>query len=183
MFLKLGKIIGAAVLKQFVAKAVDHASARSKASSASTKSWDSYFLSIAEAVKERSKDPATKVGAVIVSPDNRILSTGYNGYPRGYSDNYNVNRELKLQLTVHAELNAILNAARYGIRVDGCTLYVTSLPPCSDCAKSIVQSGIARVVCHEIPKDSKWVESCELGRSILQYCNVEVISHGTEEEP
>ena len=145
-----------------------------------TTDWDSYFMDIAETVKMKSKDPSTKVGAVI-SKDNRILSTGYNGYPRGYDDNYDVSRETKLKLTIHAELNAILNAAKYGISVDGCTLYVTSLPPCSECAKAIVQAGITRVVCHTIPNGSKWKDSCELGRTILESCNVEVVYETTKE--
>lgn len=108
--------------------------------------WDLRFLRIAHEVSTWSKDPGTKVGCVIVN-DRRILSTGYNGFPKSISDSLDRyrNREYKLSITIHAESNAILNAAKNGTKVDGATLYVT-FPPCSQCASAIVQAGITRVV-------------------------------------
>lgn len=109
--------------------------------------WDNRFIRIAEEVKTWSKDPGTKVGAVIVD-DRRILSTGYNGFPQNLSDDlsrYN-NRDYKLKITVHAEVNAILNAAKNGTKVEGATLYAT-FHPCTHCASAIIQAGIVSVVC------------------------------------
>ena len=106
-------------------------------------SWDEYFMGIALLAAQRSKDPSTQVGACIVSSDNIIISTGYNGMPKGCSDDeYPWNRDgvdNKYPYVVHAELNAILNA--HGRSLVGSKLYVT-LFPCNECAKAIIQSGI-----------------------------------------
>ena len=110
--------------------------------------WDTYFIALAHLSALRSKDPNTKVGAVIVDDMNRIVSIGYNGMPRGCSDeDFPWEREggfleTKYAYVVHAELNAILNAPR---SVQGCTIYV-SLFPCNECAKAIIQSGIKTIV-------------------------------------
>ena len=110
-------------------------------------SWDEYFMSVALLVSMRSKDPNTQVGACIVGDDKRIISTGYNGFPRGCSDDeFPWNREgedTKYPYVVHAELNAILNAG--GRSLSGSTLYV-ALFPCNECAKAIIQAGIKTVV-------------------------------------
>jgi len=107
--------------------------------------WDRRFLDLAAHIGAWSKDPSTKVGAVIVRPDRTIASIGYNGFPRGVDDlpeRYD-DREQKYLMVVHAETNAIL-AASESLR--GYTLYVHPLCPCSTCAASIIQAGIARVV-------------------------------------
>ena len=113
-------------------------------------SWDEYFMAVALLAAERSKDPNTQVGACIVDADNRIVSTGYNGFPYGCSDDeYPWSREgaeaadTKYGYVVHAELNAILNAR--GRNVAGTRLYV-ALFPCNECAKAIIQAGITEVV-------------------------------------
>ena len=110
-------------------------------------SWDEYFMSVALLASMRSKDPNTQVGACIVGDDKRIISTGYNGFPRGCSDDeFPWNREgedTKYPYVVHAELNAILNAG--GRSLSGSTLYV-ALFPCNECAKAIIQAGIKTVV-------------------------------------
>lgn len=98
----------------------------------------------------RSKDPNTQVGACIVNADNRIVSVGYNGFPRGCSDEEfpweraaeNPN-DTKYPFVCHAELNAILNA--YGRDMRGARIYV-ALFPCSECAKAIIQAGITEVI-------------------------------------
>ena len=92
--------------------------------------WDNRFINVANMVATWSKDPGTKVGAVLVS-ERRIIATGYNGFPQGiedYPSRYD-DRETKLALTVHAEVNAILNAAKNGAKTENTTLYVT-FPPC-----------------------------------------------------
>ena len=110
-------------------------------------SWDEYFMSVALLASMRSKDPNTQVGACIVGEDKRIISTGYNGFPRGCSDDeFPWNRdgeETKYPYVVHAELNAILNAG--GRNLNGSKLYV-ALFPCNECAKAIIQAGIKEVV-------------------------------------
>ncbi|WP_316196536.1 dCMP deaminase family protein [Bradyrhizobium sp. SZCCHNS3053] len=106
--------------------------------------WDNYFLDLAETAAIPSKDPSTKVGAVIVRPDRTVASLGYNGFPRGVRDAAERldDRDTKYSMVVHAEPNAILSAHA---SVSGCTLYST-LFPCSDCAKLIIQAGIIRVI-------------------------------------
>lgn len=110
-------------------------------------SWDEYFMGVALLAAKRSKDPNTQVGACIVSGDNIILSTGYNGFPAGCSDDdYPWEREgeaTKYPYVVHAELNAILNAGGRSLR--GARIYV-DLFPCNECAKAIIQSGIVEVI-------------------------------------
>ena len=108
--------------------------------------WDEYFMGIAMLAAKRSKDPNTQVGACIVSQDNIIISTGYNGMPKGCSDDeYPWEREgadTKYPYVVHAELNAVLNANGRDLR--GSKLYV-ALFPCNECAKAIIQSGVKEV--------------------------------------
>ena len=113
-------------------------------------SWDEYFMGIAMLAARRSKDPNTQVGACIVSQDNIIISTGYNGMPKGCSDDEfpwerkGENEAMtKYPYVVHAELNAILNAN--GRDLHGSRIFV-ALFPCNECAKAIIQSGIKEVV-------------------------------------
>ncbi|MBO5440521.1 MAG: dCMP deaminase family protein [Clostridia bacterium] len=112
-------------------------------------SWDEYFMGVALLASMRSKDPNTQVGACIVDNENRILSTGYNGFPSGCSgDEFPWEREgnfceTKYPFVVHAELNAILNAR--GKNLTGAKIYI-ALFPCNECAKAIIQSGIKEVI-------------------------------------
>ena len=112
-------------------------------------SWDEYFMGVALLAAMRSKDPNTQVGACIVDSENRILSTGYNGFPSGCSDDEfpwereGAFAETKYPFVVHAELNAILNAR--GKNLTGSKIYV-ALFPCNECAKAIIQSGIKEIV-------------------------------------
>ena len=113
--------------------------------------WDEYFMGVAKLSAMRSKDPSTQVGACIVSQDNKILSMGYNGFPKGCSDdefpwereNANDRNLTKYPFVTHSELNAILNYR--GGSLEGTKLYV-SLFPCNECAKAIIQAGIRTVV-------------------------------------
>ncbi|MBQ3785186.1 MAG: dCMP deaminase family protein [Alphaproteobacteria bacterium] len=109
--------------------------------------WNYRFMELALHISTWSKDSSTKVGCVIVSPEKAILSMGYNGFPRGVNDDISTRHErpTKYDFVVHAEENAILNAGRRGTRLDGGILYVT-MPPCTRCAGSIIQSGIKEVV-------------------------------------
>jgi dCMP deaminase len=107
--------------------------------------WDEYFHAVAQAVALRSKDRGRKVGAIIVGKGNVILSTGFNGFPRGIRETEErAADDEKLFWVTHAETNAIFNAARSGVSLEGATLYVTTYP-CPGCAQAIVQAGIRRV--------------------------------------
>ena len=112
-------------------------------------SWDEYFMGIALLSAMRSKDENTQVGACIVDSDNKILSLGYNGMPIGCRDEQmpwkrtGAPLDTKYMFVCHAEFNAILNCERGNLR--GCTVYST-LFPCNECAKAIIQSGITEVV-------------------------------------
>lgn len=114
--------------------------------------WDDYFKGICEAVAAKSKDPSSKIGAVIVGDHHQIVSTGFNGFPRGIQEwqPERWERPIKYRYVEHAERNAIYNAARHGIALEGCTLYLTGFGPptvpCVECTKAIIQSGITRVV-------------------------------------
>ena len=111
--------------------------------------WDEYFMSVAMLAGMRSKDPNSQVGACIVSEDNKILSIGYNGFPKDCSDDefpwarQGDELNTKYFYVVHSELNAILNYS--GGSLEGAKLYV-SLFPCNECAKAIIQSGIKEVI-------------------------------------
>ena len=115
-------------------------------------SWDEFFMRAAIAASLRSKDPNTQVGACIADTNNRILSVGYNGTPRGLDDDefpWDVSYEDpihdKHNYVIHAEANAILNYRGSLKDLDGARVYVT-LFPCHECAKTLVQAGIGEVV-------------------------------------
>ena len=140
------------------------------------RSWDAYFMGMAAYVATRSKDPSTHVGAVVVGPDNRIRSTGYNGFPAGVqelSERYE-SRGLKLGFSEHAERNACFGAARTGVALEGCTIYVHGLKPCADCARAIIQSGIARVVISDDAMPQRWESSMLMGEQMLDEAGVTV---------
>lgn len=114
-------------------------------------SWDEYFMGIAKLTAGRSKDPNTQVGACIVSYDNRVLSTGYNGAPNNFSDDdFPWDREgkpleTKYMYVCHAEANAIDNYRGYKKEFENARIYV-DLFPCNECAKRIIQCGIKEVI-------------------------------------
>ena len=122
-------------------------------------SWDEYFMQITELVATRATCLRRKVGAIIVK-DKRILATGYNGPPSGLPhcdelggclrDKLNVpsGERHEISRAVHAEQNAIIQAARFGVPIDGSTMYVTH-HPCFICAKMIINAGIKKIVVKE----------------------------------
>src|SRR3989344_4813736 len=109
-------------------------------------SWDEYFIKIAEHVGSRSTCDRAHVGAVITK-NNVIMSTGYNGAPRGLPHCDDIGHEIvggHCVRTVHAEANAIAQAARNGLSIDGACIYLTN-SPCYDCFKMIINSGVSEV--------------------------------------
>lgn len=132
--------------------------------------WDARFLALATHIAQWSKDPSTKVGAVIVRPDKTICSVGFNGFPAGMEDKteWYEDRNEKYPRTIHAEMNALLFARE---RVKGYTLYTWPLAPCADrCAVHLIQAGIARFVFPGVPNNAKarWEESTNRTKSYLK---------------
>lgn len=107
--------------------------------------WADYYMGFARHAATKSKD-STKVGAILVGPDGEVRLTGYNGPPRGVRDiPQRFERPAKYLYASHAEANLIAFAAREGIRVAGCVVYVTHMP-CASCARSLIQAGVSTVV-------------------------------------
>jgi dCMP deaminase len=109
------------------------------------KKWHVRFLRLAKEVSTWSIDPSTKVGCVLVK-NKRVISTGYNGFPKNISDNFDrlLDREKKYEITVHAEVNAVTTAALHGVSTEGSIAYV-SFSPCSRCASVLINAGISEV--------------------------------------
>jgi len=145
--------------------------------------WDSYFMNLVYVVAEKSKDRSSKVGCVIVGPDNEIRSTGYNGFPRGMDDSKEerYERPIKYKWTEHAERNAIYNAARAGISLKDCRLY-QKWYPCCDCARAIVQVGIKEMIVDDRDNNEwksedhmkRWKDEMEISLKILTECGVNI---------
>ena len=138
-------------------------------------SWDEYFMGIAKLTAGRSKDPNTQVGACIVSKDNRILSTGYNGAPNNFDDDKfpwareGNSLETKYLYVCHAEANAIDNFRGYKKEFEGSRIYV-DLFPCNECAKKIIQNGIGEVIyLSDKYKDS---DSTKAAKKLFDVCGV-----------
>ena len=124
------------------------------------KRWDDYFLGMAEYVSRQSRDPSTKVGAVIVRPDKTVASVGFNGFPSGMDDQeaFYEDREVKYSKTIHAEMNVILHARE---PLHGYAIFLYPLLPCDRCSVHIIQSGIKAVACKASIEEhpERWVES------------------------
>ena len=143
--------------------------------------WDLRFLDLADTVATWSKDPSTQVGAVIVRPNNTIVSMGYNGFPRGFPDipAYYEDRPTKYSLIVHAEANAVVSAK---CDLAGFTIYC-SMIPCSECMKLITQAGITRWVSWA-PSDeqqARWGTSFEATMMMTRSCALSFALYEKEE--
>lgn len=149
--------------------------------------WIEYFLRHVYLAASKSKDPKTKIGAVLVK-DGAVVSEGYNGICRGVNDNVpeRSERPEKYIWFEHGERNAIYNAAKRGIATEGCVMFTQGVP-CADCARGIIQSGIKQVVVHKqwrnngyIDGSQKWNESC--ARSIIMFQEAGVTLHEIDME-
>jgi len=149
--------------------------------------WDSYFMKMASLVATKSKDRSMKCGCVVVGEGNSVLSTGYNGFPRGADDDDEAlhQRPVKYIWTAHDAANAIFNAARNGIKLLDSRVYLNA-HPCHDCARGLVQAGIVEVIIptkHNDPfyMQNRWVdweESFSHSRDIFKAGKVMVTEHG-----
>lgn len=142
--------------------------------------WDKRYLGLAQYwANECSKDPSTKVGAVIVSPYNAVVSLGYNGFPVRVQDTEERlnNRDLKYKIVVHGEINAISFAEK---NLHGCTLYTWPFMPCSVCAGIVIQNGFVRVVA-PYSDNPRWLESFQLTRMMFGEAGVSLVEIGSPE--
>lgn len=137
--------------------------------------WDLRFLELAKFVSTWSKDPSTKVGSVIVDPDKRIQSIGFNGFPKGIDDSLEKyeNKEYKYQIVKHAEENALNFAPR---NLKGSSIYIYPFLSCPSCTGNIIQRGIKRVVTYQL--DTKeWREYHNISLDLYKQAGIEVISY------
>ncbi len=143
--------------------------------------WHRRFLELADVISTWSKDPSSKVGAVIVDKDNRIVSTGYNGFAKGVDDTEEryENRDIKYKIVLHAEENAISYARR---DLSECILYVSGLMPCSHCASLIIQNSIKKVITWKKEIPERWKESVDLTKEIFSEAGVEMIEIEKEQK-
>ena len=129
------------------------------------KKWDLRFLEMARNAASWSKDPSTKVGAIIVDDDKRVISVGYNGFPKGVRDDERLDdRQEKYKIIVHAERNALLFA---NTNVKNCHIYTYPFLPCSVCAGMIIQAGIKRVVSVK-NNNLRWQQDFKVSRKMFQ---------------
>ena len=134
-------------------------------------SWDEWFMKQVYLVAEKSRDPRTKIGAVLVK-DKHIISSGFNGFPIGVEDllyRYN-DREIKYSFVVHSEHNAVLSCARFGISSLNSVLYTNGMP-CNSCMKSIIQGGIKEIIIHKQWPEmthSNWIESIRISKIMME---------------
>lgn len=136
--------------------------------------WDKRLMDLAVHLSGWSKDRSTKVGCVIVDNRHRILSTGYNGFPSGFDDDNEEwhQRPLKYMISEHSERNAIYNASR---NLEGSTIYVSPLFPCTDCARAIIQSGIKRLVCRTPDfNNERWGDNFKVSLQMLNIAGIEI---------
>ena len=138
--------------------------------------WHRRFLALSEEIATWSKDPSRGVGAVIVSANKQVVSTGFNGLPRGVEDRpERLERPVKYDLIVHAEMNAIIQCARNGVTPIDCAIY-SSFFPCVNCAIAVVQAGIRTVVTYlPEPGDDHWLESIDKSRTVFDEAGVEFL--------
>lgn len=138
------------------------------------------FFPTALAQAALSKDRSTKVGALAISDDFDILSTGYNGFPRKVNDDIEERhtRPMKYLYTAHAEENLVAQAARKGVSLKGSTVIVTSLFPCTTCARLLIQAGVKRIIAPALDTDPRWEEQARHAVIMLAEAGVEVVHIG-----
>ena len=136
--------------------------------------WHGYFMLVARETARLSKDPSTQVGAVAVR-DRRIVAVGFNGLPMGVHDDplRYADRERKLLMTVHAEANVIADAARRGVTLENCSLYVTH-PPCPHCCGLIIQAGVLTVYYPEADREFllRWADAITVSNGMFREAGI-----------
>jgi dCMP deaminase len=144
--------------------------------------WDIFFMKMVYLIADKSKDPSSKIGALIINDNNQIVKIGYNGFPVNVNDSIltRYQRPEKYQYTAHAEANAIFFAARDGVKTENCKIY-TNMLCCIECAKAVIQSGIKKVVYHKQYYDiwmndnrAQWNGHDAITRTLFQESGVQI---------
>ena len=144
--------------------------------SAKMDKWDRRFMTLAHHLAGWSIESGRRVGAVVVSPERIVLSTGFNGLPRGVDDTVEERHDpvsgAKYLWSCHAEQNAIYNAAQIGVSLRGSTIYVP-WHPCIECAKAIIQAGVSEVVGYEPDyEEPRWGSAFRLAGEMFEESGV-----------
>lgn len=141
--------------------------------------WDEYFMRHVYLAAQKSKDPRSKIGAVLVR-DKNIISTGFNGFPISVKDlpeRYN-DRNVKYEFVAHAEFNCIVTAARFGISTNNSILYTQGIV-CNECCKSVIQGGIKCLIVHKqwpnLTHNEQWVKSIEISKIMLSEAGIKIM--------
>lgn len=134
------------------------------------------YMGIADSVALWSKDPEAKVGAVAVSPQGNIVSTGFNGFPRGILDSQERlnDKEVKNSIMIHAEMNCIINAASQGVPLHSCQIFVSGRGTCLSCAKALIQVGVAEVIMKKSDREAseKWLKDIEFAEMLYREASI-----------
>jgi len=137
--------------------------------------WQKRYLDLAKYISTWSKDPSTKCGSVITDRYNRIISTGFNGFPQGIQDDDRLkDRNTKYEMIVHAEQNAVLFAKQ---DLHECTIFTWPYQPCAHCAAMIIQAGITKVISPQMIT-KRWEGSFKLANDMFKEANIETIYIG-----
>lgn len=141
--------------------------------------WDKHFLDLCLQRAHMSKDPSTRVGSIIISPERDLLGSGYNGFPRQIKDTPERlnDRDTKLKLVIHAEMNALLSAAKLGIKVQCSTMYIAATdksgeiwggPPCTRCLVHVIQAGVIEIVTYKFKTiPSRWMDDLLYSKELI----------------
>ena len=134
--------------------------------------WDERFMKLAYEVSLWSKDPSTKVGAILVK-DNKVVATGYNGFPQNVADDPKRlnDRPTKYKMIIHAEMNALIQA---GNEANESTIYIYGMagPSCTNCTKHIIQAGVKRIVSRSGERPSRWEEDFTIADNMLEEAGI-----------
>jgi len=140
--------------------------------------WHHRYLALAGLVATWSKHPDFKVGCVAIGDFGQVISTGFNGYPRGVQEEVTRRAEGLLPFTIHAEVNVIYNCSLTGQSLRGSTIYISGLFPCLECAKALVQVGVSEVVYYRSammrPDADAWKDSWDFANLLFDEANVRV---------
>lgn len=138
------------------------------------KEWIHYFFDLCDTVARKSKDPSTKVGAVVIGPEKQVLGTAFNGFPMGVVDHLKrLGKPEKYDWTCHAEANIVALAARHGVRLEGATLFC-NLQTCLECTKLLIQAGIKEIYCRFDEGTGEWREKIPKAIGMCQEAGVQV---------
>jgi dCMP deaminase len=145
--------------------------------------WNTYFFNFLDVIKQKSKDPSTKVGCVIVGKNNEVISTGFNGFPMKVLEKPSrYERPVKYFYIEHAERNAVYLAARRGVPLEGSRIYL-QWHPCADCARAIIQAGIEEVWIdgsrydpyNPTEADRRWEESISAAQDMFEEARIRIV--------